>query len=406
MDARTPERARAALPAVVGAAIALRLLVGAAVATSLAAGIVGGLWRAGAPVVAGSWLAQAVPFHAALMIGVFFGSVIGLERAVAVKRRLAFTAPLAAALAGPCLLAGRVTAGQALLVVAGIAFVAVNVAIVRRQRQAHTVLLLVAALAWLAGNLGFAAGEAGPATLSCWFAFLALTIAAERLEITRLLRRRPGALATFFAIVAALLAGAALSAVAPAAGGMGFGAALSFWLMRHDIARRTVHAQGLSRYMAVCLLAGYAWLAVAGLAWVALAAGAFAARDAALHGLGIGFVLSMVMGHAPVILPALARVKVEFGPWFYAPLALLHGSLLLRLAGGAVDPAWRARCRGQCLGLAADRRGHGGRCARLAPAALRRPAASAQGCGKPRRAAISSPMRRSASALPWACTSG
>jgi hypothetical protein len=43
----------------------------------------------------------------------------------------------------------------------------------------------------------------------------------------------------------------------------------------------------------------------------------------------------MVMGHAPVILPAVARVKLLFGPWFYAPLALLHGSLVLRLFGGA-----------------------------------------------------------------------
>jgi hypothetical protein len=40
------------------------------------------------------------------------------------------------------------------------------------------------------------------------------------------------------------------------------------------------------------------------------------------------------MGHAPVVLPAVARVKLLFGRWFYAPLALLHASLLLRLAGG------------------------------------------------------------------------
>ena len=100
-------------------------------------------------------------------------------------------------------------------------------------------------------------------------------------------------------------------------------------------------AQGLSRYMAVCLLSGYAWLAVAGAAWAATALG-LPWRDAALHALGLGFIFSMIMGHAPVILPAIARVKLQFGFFFYVPLAALHLSLALRLAWGALDPSQRA----------------------------------------------------------------
>jgi uncharacterized membrane protein len=38
-----------------------------------------------------------------------------------------------------------------------------------------------------------------------------------------------------------------------------------------------------------------------------------------------------------VILPAIARIKLQFGAAFYVPLALLHGSLLLRLGPGLVD---------------------------------------------------------------------
>ena len=76
-------------------------------------------------------------------------------------------------------------------------------------------------------------------------------------------------------------------------------------------------------------------------------------RDTALHALGLGFIFSMVFAHAPVILPALLRVKLLFGPWFYAPLALLHGSLALRLAGAALDPAWRpAGALGNALAMA------------------------------------------------------
>jgi hypothetical protein len=49
------------------------------------------------------------------------------------------------------------------------------------------------------------------------------------------------------------------------------------------------------------------------------------------------------MGHAPVILPAIARVKLLFGFFFYLPLAALHLSLLARFGLGWADPAWRAQ---------------------------------------------------------------
>jgi hypothetical protein len=115
---------------------------------------------------------------------------------------------------------------------------------------------------------------------------------------------------------------------------------LAFWLGVYDIARRTVLAQGLSRYMAICLLSGYVWLAVAGAAWAATSVG-MPLRDVALHALGLGFIFSMIMGHAPVILPAVARVKLQFGVFFYVPLAALHLSLVLRLGWGAADISQR-----------------------------------------------------------------
>jgi hypothetical protein len=85
----------------------------------------------------------------------------------------------------------------------------------------------------------------------------------------------------------------------------------------------------------VCLLAGYACLAVSG--GVVLASGGLRAGtpayDAALHALGLGFVFSMVFGHAPIIAPAVLRIRVPYHPAFYLPLALLHLSLLVRVAG-------------------------------------------------------------------------
>lgn len=313
-----------------------RLVFVPLVALCLVAGVCGGLLRAGVampPSMAGAWLGPAVQFHAFLMVSAFMGTVIGLERAIAVKRRVAFLAPLASGLAGACVLAGRPAAAAALGVVASVAFVGTNLVVLVRQPAAHTRLLLLGALAWLLGNLGFARIGTPHATVPWWLAFLVLTIAAERLEMTRLMRRQPGAGAALYVILGALVAGCALFETSPAWGGVLYGAALgalALWLLCFDIARRTVAADGLSRYMAVCLLAGYFWLGLAGIAWCATAIG-LPLMDVALHALALGFVFSMMLGHAPVILPALARVKVQYHPVFYLPLVLLHGSLAVRL---------------------------------------------------------------------------
>ncbi|MBI5275837.1 MAG: hypothetical protein HY854_05200 [Burkholderiales bacterium] len=289
------------------------------IALALVAGVLGGLARVGVSAGNADWLGQAAVWHGALMIGAFMGSVIAIERAVALKLRWAWAAPACSAAGGLALLAGLSHVGAILLVMSSVVFTAVNWVLVQRQRADHTVLLLASALAWLVGNGLLAAGW-GQLAVPCWFSFLVITIAAERLEMTRLMRRRPGAHALLYSIVAALLAGALVSGVL-------FGialVALAGWLFTYDIARRTVFAQGLTRYMAICLLGGYAWLAIAGVAWVA------ASRDLALHALGLGFIVSMMMGHAPVILPAVARVKLLFGGWFYVPLAALHASLAVR----------------------------------------------------------------------------
>jgi hypothetical protein len=243
-----------------------------------------------------------------------------------------------------CLLSGRAVAGAWLLAAAGAVFVWVNVVVVRRQPAPHTRLLLAAAGTWLVGNLLFALGQGGAAVLPWWFAFLVMTIAAERLEMTRLMRRRPAAPWLLLAILSLMVVGASWSWLSPAVGGVLYGVSLvllAWWLITYDIARRTVFAEGLSRYMAVCLLGGYVWLAVAGLAWAGTALGQ-PWRDVALHALGLGFIFSMMMGHAPVILPAIARIKLQFGWAFYLPLAALHASLLVRLGWGSFDAAPRA----------------------------------------------------------------
>src|SRR6186713_1065797 len=162
-----------------------RVVLMPTVALCLLAGIVGGLLRAGVTVpdgLSGAWLGPVVAAHAFLMICAFMGTVIGIERAVAVKAQAAFLAPLCSGLAGLVTLAGLPRLGAWLAVAASVVFVAVNVLVVARQRALHTQLLLVGALAWLFGNVSFAFASSPHAVVPWWFAFLVLTIAAERLE--------------------------------------------------------------------------------------------------------------------------------------------------------------------------------------------------------------------------------
>ena len=316
-------------------------------AASLFTAVSGGLLRAcpaTAPPGLPGWLVAGAASHAALMVCGFLGTVIAAERAVAIGRAWGWLAPAATALGAALLIAGDAGHGRVALLLGAVAFLGVNLEIVRRQPARHTLLLAIAAGAWLVGDTMFVAAAGAP--LPWWFGFLVLTVAAERLEMTRLTRRARTTELQLAVVVLALLAGAAGASArggAAAFGGALFGVGLlllSAWLFAHDIASRTIRTAGLSRYMAVCLLSGYGWLAVSGVGWIGLAAGR-PWRDMALHALGLGFVVSMMMAHAPVILPALTRVRLRFGAFFYVPAALLNASLAIRVGLGLDDPLQR-----------------------------------------------------------------
>jgi len=290
---------------------------------SLALGIAGGLAR----LTPFGLLPAAISLHGALMVSAFFGTVISLERAVALERPWAYAAPLCAGLSGIVLLAGFGVAGMALMALAAALFFVSNVVVLQRQRSLETATLLAGAAAWLAGNLMVFYGQAA---VPWWIAFFALTIGAERLELSRYLKRGPAVRVAFMLLAAAIL----VLPPFPAALGAAL-VLLALWLSVFDLARVTVRQSALPRYVAVCLLAGYFWLAVGG----ALMAFSLA-YDAALHAIFVGFVFSMVFGHAPVILPAVLRVRFPYRAVLYVPLALLHGSLAVRVALSTEVGAW------------------------------------------------------------------
>ncbi len=319
---------------------------------ALAAGLWGAWWRLGWSLPYGSLLAE---IHGPLMIGGLFGTLISLERAVALRHRWSYAAPIFSACGTLALVAGApVEVGAGLYAAASVALAGASLLITAHQPALFTGALLFGALSWLAGNVLWFMGHSVPDVTGWWLAFLILTIGGERLELSRVLPQRRGSEALFLFAIGLFAAGSQNGLPSPN-GAMLFGIALiatALWLLRHDIALVNIRRTGQVRFMAVCMLAGYPWLAMAGLVLIALPPGEGFTYDAVLHAVLIGFVLSMVFGHALIILPAIARIRLAYTPALYGPLVLLHGSVILRVGAGLVG--WDAGRRGSgILALAA-----------------------------------------------------
>jgi len=295
--------------------------------------------------------------HGMVMALGFVGTLVCLERAIALARPLGYLVPVLLGLGSLLLLAPvPLAVGRTTLVLGMLGMCGLYVPLWRRQRDdavlvqaLGAVLGLGAATMWLGGL------EVAP-MLPWLCGFLVLTIAGERLELARL-AMGPAAGPTLMLLATGLLAATVASLMWPVAGYPLLGLSLvglTSWLLHRDVARRTVRGVGLTRFMAASMLAGYFWLLVAGGTWVlhgeALDGGAY---DVVVHATFLGFTISMIMAHGPVILPAVLRRPLPYRTVLWAPLVLLHASLVLRLWIGDALHARVAWQLGGALNVAA-----------------------------------------------------
>lgn len=276
--------------------------------------------------------------HGPLMIAGFLGTLISLERAVALGRTWMYLAPLSAGLGALLVLAFPLTAvGVAGISISSLLTTAIFAHILRRHTTLDTITMSLGAFAWLGGNLLWLSGMPLFQIVPWWSTFLVLTIAGERLELGRIQRLPPYAERTFAGLISMTVLALFIALLSGQFGVRLYGIALlglAIWLLRFDIARKTIHQSGLPRFAAACLLGGYAWLAVGGAIW--LVAGpqiAGVLYDAAIHTVMVGFVFAMIFGHAPIIFPAVLGLPINYRPIFYSHLALLHLSLIVRVSG-------------------------------------------------------------------------
>ena len=295
--------------------------------------------------------------HGPLMVSGFLGALIGLERAVGLERRWGYASPALTALGGLLLMFGvggwigpaLITAGSLLLAIILIQLMRIHLAL-------YSVTIFLGALVWFGGNVLWLAGWSVPQIVIWWMGFLVLTIAGERLELSRMLRLSQTARGLFLGTIVLFIAGMLVSAVNYDAGMRLAGAGMlgvALWLLKYDIARRRIKAGGQVAFMGYSLTSGYVWLGIGGV--LALIYGGVMAGphyDAILHSVFLGFTFTMIFAHALIIFPAVLHVRMVYSPWLYSHLILLHISLIMRV-GGDILGLWTLRKWGGLLNAVA-----------------------------------------------------
>lgn len=324
-------------------------------AIALLAGLDAGLLLLGviAPVTGG----RLADIHGmALTIG-FVGTLISLERATALKRWYGYFAPLLLGLGGVLLLIPAVPfpLAKAVLAVGAAAFVLIYIPLWQRQYDEALLTQLLAAGLALGGAIIWLGGAPMLQVLPWIFGFVVLTIAAERVELARI-TMGPTAGSRVLAHGWAITAASAVSLVLPDAGFVLLGLvllSLTVWLVKHDVARRTIRAKGVTQYMAACILAGYVWLAAAAVLLLFGAPSNNQMYDAVVHAVMLGYTFSMIMAHATTILPSILAIRLPHNGFFWVPAIVLQVGVAVRLIGGDAAGVVIAKQIGGVLGVAA-----------------------------------------------------
>lgn len=331
-----------------GVRTALIVLGGLSLVSGLNAALVRlGVW---APVAS----QRVGDLHGPVMVLGFMATLISLERAQALRRTVALLAPALLGAGSLLLVLGAPPmVGRLVLAEGALAFLVVVVALWFRAPTALVAAQALGALmAVLAVGLWLATDDVA-AIIPLLVGFLVITIASERAELAQLTMGRR-AVPTLVTAAAALALSGTLAVVVPGVGGRLFGLVLlttAAWLVRDDVGRRMIRTDGLRRFSAAALLAGNVWLAAAGIVWLVVgnpldpghvmwAQGAY---DLTIHGVFLGFGMSMIIAHAPIIFPTVLGRPLPYRPVMWAPLVGLHLGMAVRAVGDVTgaELLWR-----------------------------------------------------------------
>jgi hypothetical protein len=311
---------------------------------ALLSGLLSGWTRLGWDFPLSVSTSASVAQHGAIMASGFLGSLILLEKIVLLQNRWFLVLPLVNALSVPSFLLDYQTLAMILLLIGSTAMVCVAIYFLLKYSESYHYLLLGGAVLLWIGNFRLLISNFYPATLPYLMGFFLLVIVGERLEMSRFLPVSKFKINVLWTMLLAWVVSILLipfhSKMFPFTSILLSGIAL--WLLQNDMPKHSIKKAGLHRFVGINLIIAYLWLSIFGI-WQFLPLKTGFAYDAFVHLYFIGFVLAMVLAHAPIILPSVLKLGVKPFHWvLYAWVAIVHSSLIIRLIGDVIENGtWR-----------------------------------------------------------------
>lgn len=296
---------------------------------SLVIGILAGLFRMGWAIPIG----QVAGEHGALMTGSFLGTLICLERIVALKKKWLYVIPVLSGMSLIFFLLDQQTIAFMLLTIGSLGLLYIYVDLINRFKEYYFYIMMIGGIGWAVGNIIMIIHPFYPTAAPWWMAFILLTVFGERLELSKFLPQSKLKRQTMIIAISIFMIGLIIPYHSFGKYISGFGMiCMAAWLLHYDIARKSVKSHGMHRFTGSLLLAGYFWMIICGLLMIYDFESLFN-YDAMLHAFFLGFTFSMIFAHAPIIFPGVAGLTIRpFHGSLYIWAILLQVTLIFRVA--------------------------------------------------------------------------
>lgn len=274
-----------------------------------------------------------VPHHGILMAGSFLGTLISVERVYVLKSRWVWLIPTLMISSLVFMLLQQNQVAFWVLLVGSIGYLIICAQNYRTYKLKGDALLLTGAFFQIVAFATFMLTHSYPISFAGWLLFFLFTIVGERLNLTRFLPVPKKAAIELYIWFGVLIVSSFLYH-------FGFAVVVSLclwgvaqWLLRNDIALINIKRDSHYKFLGAALIGAYIWLFITGGLGLIKSDNPWL-YDALLHAFFVGFVLSMVLAHAPIIFPGLLQIRQRpFHPVMYFWLIVLHASLFLRIYG-------------------------------------------------------------------------
>ncbi|GAB4185631.1 MAG: hypothetical protein OHK0057_09500 [Thermoflexibacter sp.] len=286
----------------------------------------------------------SVTQHGAIMASGFLASLILLEKIVLLHKSWFLLFPFINVLSVPLFLLDFHIVGIICLLIGSTAMVGIAIYFILKYKESYHYLLLGGAVLLWMGNFKLLLNSFYPTTIPFLMGFFLLVIVGERLEMSRFLPVSKFKINILWALIMIWVAGVLF--ISFHSQFFAFASVLlsliALWLLQNDMPKHSIKKAGLHRFVGINLIIAYLWLFIFGI-WQFLPLKIAFAYDAYLHLFFIGFVLSMVLAHAPVILPSVLKLGVKpFYSGLYVWVSAMQISLIIRIIGDVNgNLAWR-----------------------------------------------------------------